>query len=174
MENALRVLSHVAPCLPGTLHMNQNPLLRWPIMIAQPQPLIEVFAAIPDFRCGRGKRHPLPAMLSLACCAMLCGYRSSRAIAEWGAQLRHPYRPGAGLYPQHAVCGNAAHGLSARGPRRSGSESGRLGRGASSAHPWPHQRAKPPWRLMAKRCGARGSKAPLGATCCRPCPTTWA
>ena len=53
-------------------------------MIAQPQPLIEVFAEIPDFRCCRGKRHPLPAMLSLACCAMLCGYRSYSAIAEWG------------------------------------------------------------------------------------------
>src|SRR5262252_8416428 len=53
-------------------------------MIAQPQPLIEVFAAIPDFRCCRGKRHPLPAILSLACCAMLCGYRSYSAIAEWG------------------------------------------------------------------------------------------
>jgi len=53
-------------------------------MIAQPQPLIEVFAEIPDFRCCRGKRHPLPAILSLACCAMLCGYRSYSAIAEWG------------------------------------------------------------------------------------------
>jgi hypothetical protein len=53
-------------------------------MIAQPQPLIEVFAAIPDFRCCRGKRHPLPAILSLACCAMLCGYRSYSAIADWG------------------------------------------------------------------------------------------
>jgi predicted transposase YbfD/YdcC len=53
-------------------------------MIAQPQPLIEVFAEIPDFRCGRGKRHPLPAILSLACCAMLCGSRSYSAIAEWG------------------------------------------------------------------------------------------
>ena len=53
-------------------------------MIAQPQPLIEVFAEIPDFRCDRGKRHPLPAILSLACCAMLCGYRSYSAIAEWG------------------------------------------------------------------------------------------
>jgi predicted transposase YbfD/YdcC len=53
-------------------------------MIAHPQPLIEVCAAIPDFRCGRGKRHPLPAILSLACCAMLCGYRSYSASAAWG------------------------------------------------------------------------------------------
>jgi predicted transposase YbfD/YdcC len=54
------------------------------IMITQPQPLIEVFATIPDFRRSRGKRHPLPAMLSLACCAALCGYRSYSAMAEWG------------------------------------------------------------------------------------------
>jgi predicted transposase YbfD/YdcC len=53
-------------------------------MIAQPQSLIEVFAEIPDFRRCRGKRHPLPAILALACCAMLCGYRSSSAIAQWG------------------------------------------------------------------------------------------
>jgi hypothetical protein len=76
VENAVRVLSHVEPCLPGTLHVHQNPLPRETIMIAQPPPLIEVFAESPDLRCSRGKRHPLPAMLSLACCAMLCGYRS--------------------------------------------------------------------------------------------------
>ncbi len=53
-------------------------------MIAQPQPLIEVFVEIPDFRRRQGTRHPLAAILSLACCAMLCGYRSYSAIAEWG------------------------------------------------------------------------------------------
>ena len=53
-------------------------------MIAQPPPLIEVFADIPDFRKSRGKRHPLSAILALSCCAILCGYRSYSAIAEWG------------------------------------------------------------------------------------------
>jgi predicted transposase YbfD/YdcC len=53
-------------------------------MITQPRPLIEVFAAIPDFRKPRGKRHPLAAIFALACCALLCGYRSYSAMAEWG------------------------------------------------------------------------------------------
>ena len=50
-------------------------------MIAQPPPLIEVFAAIPDFRRCRGTRQPLPAMLSLACWALLWGDRTESAIA---------------------------------------------------------------------------------------------
>ena len=53
-------------------------------MISQPCPLLEVFAGMPDVRSRRGIRHPLSAILALACCAMLCGARSDSAIAEWG------------------------------------------------------------------------------------------
>ncbi len=53
-------------------------------MVAHPRPLIDVFAAIPDFRQSRGTRHALSALCALACCAMFCGYRSESAIAEWG------------------------------------------------------------------------------------------
>ena len=70
--------------MPGIPHLSHNPLQRWSLMIAHPRPLIEVFAAIPDFRKPRGKRHPLPAIFALACCAMLGGARSYSAMAEWG------------------------------------------------------------------------------------------
>lgn len=48
------------------------------------RPLVEVLAEVPDFRCPRGKRHPLPAILALACAATLCGYKSYGAVAQWG------------------------------------------------------------------------------------------
>lgn len=53
-------------------------------MISQARPLIEVLSELPDFRSNHGKRHSLAAILALACSAMLCGYRSYTAIAEWG------------------------------------------------------------------------------------------
>lgn len=46
--------------------------------------LLEAFRSVPDPRRGQGRRHPLPAILTLATCAMLSGARSLYAIAQWG------------------------------------------------------------------------------------------
>ena len=43
-------------------------------------------ATVPDPRSAQGKRHPLPAILTLAVCAMLAGARSLYAICQWGRQ----------------------------------------------------------------------------------------
>ena len=59
-------------------------------MIPQSRPLIDVLAERPDFRHPRGKRHPLAAILALACSALRCGSRSDTAIAAWS---RHDGAP---------------------------------------------------------------------------------
>ena len=77
-------------------------------MGAQPRPRIEVVAERPDFRSKQGQRHPLAAILALACSALLCGYRSSTAMAEWGrnsgACLTHALG-----FPRQPPCAAALH-----------------------------------------------------------------
>ena len=52
--------------------------------MTQVRPLVEILAEIPDFRKEKGKRHPLPAILALACVAMMSGVKGYCAMAEWG------------------------------------------------------------------------------------------
>ena len=47
--------------------------------------LLEAFRGVADHP-RHGRRHPLPAILTLATCAMLCGCNSLYAIAQWGRE----------------------------------------------------------------------------------------
>lgn len=79
-------------------------------MIPQSRPLIDVLAEIPDFRPPRGKRHPLAAILALACRAMRCGYRSDTAIAAWGRQYGEPLGRALG-FPRRPPCAATLHAV---------------------------------------------------------------
>ena len=45
--------------------------------------LLEALQQIPDPRGRQGLRHPLPAMLAAVVCAVMSGYSSYTAIAQW-------------------------------------------------------------------------------------------
>jgi DDE_Tnp_1-associated/Transposase DDE domain len=49
-----------------------------------PGSLMSFLAEVPDPRDPVGKRHPLVAILTHACCAILCGCRGYAAITQWG------------------------------------------------------------------------------------------
>ena len=48
--------------------------------------LLSFLAEIPDPRSRHGRRHTLPAILALVCCAVMSGARSFAAIGQWGEE----------------------------------------------------------------------------------------
>jgi hypothetical protein len=48
-----------------------------------PLPLLNFLADVPDPRSAHGRRHSLTAMLAAVCCAVLCGARGFKPIAQW-------------------------------------------------------------------------------------------
>jgi hypothetical protein len=75
------------------------------------QPLMEVLGEIPDPRSRQGRRHPLPALLGLACTAMLCGYQSYGAIAEWTRNYGRPWARALGLTHATPPCAATLHAV---------------------------------------------------------------
>ena len=54
------------------------------VAVIQGVSLVEAFRSVPDPRGRRGRRHPLPAVLSMLAVGTLCGGRSIYAILQWG------------------------------------------------------------------------------------------
>jgi hypothetical protein len=69
-----------------------------------PASLSEVFASLPDPRQPRGRRHPLPALLSLTAVALLAGMRSLEAIAQFARDHGTPFRLALGFTRFDSPC----------------------------------------------------------------------
>ncbi len=50
----------------------------------QSMSLVEAFSSVPDPRGRRGRRHPLPAVLTLLAVGTMCGGRSIYVNLQWG------------------------------------------------------------------------------------------
>ena len=72
--------------------------------------LIDMLAEVPDPRKEKGKRHPLKAILTLAVIAMMSGYRSYAAIAEYGRTYQM-LRKTLGFRHKKTPCAATLHNL---------------------------------------------------------------
>lgn len=59
-------------------------LMASPLVSPTVPPLWDVLKQVPDFRSRHGRRYPLEAILALGIAAMLCGYNTYGAMADWG------------------------------------------------------------------------------------------
>jgi predicted transposase YbfD/YdcC len=73
------------------------------------RPLMDILSEIPDFRKAKGKRHPLSAILGMACAATLCGYKSYSAMAEWGRNYGGKLVQALGFTHEKTPCASTLH-----------------------------------------------------------------
>ena len=78
-------------------------------MTEQCRPLIEILAEIPAPRHCQGKRYALSSLLALACAALLCGYRSYSAMAEWGRNYDQALPRALGFREGQTPCASTLH-----------------------------------------------------------------
>lgn len=153
---------------------------------SQPASLLDYLRDVPDPRSAHGRRHGLPAMLAAVCCAILCGARGFKPIAQWvhdqEIELIHALGftrtpPKWGAFRQlllaldptvfEAVLSRWAEGCSAELPEeRKGagglepiSLDGKTARGSLA----PHRKAVHLLSVMAQRSGLTLIQAEVGA-----------
>ena len=72
--------------------------------------LLDMLTTLPDPRKEKGKRHPLKAILALAVIAIMSGYRSYAAIAEYGRTYK-TLRKGLGFRHKQTPCAATFYNL---------------------------------------------------------------
>lgn len=73
--------------------------------------LMDILAEVPDPRNAKGKRHPLCAILALSVLAIMCGYRSYSAIAQWGRTYSPALIQALGFTRAQTPCAATLHNL---------------------------------------------------------------
>lgn len=79
--------------------------------MSQTMSLWEAFEEVPDPRGTHGRRHPLPAILTLATVAMLSGARSLYAIAQFGRDRGKAFAAALGFTRDVPPCCTTLHNL---------------------------------------------------------------
>ncbi|MGH9562353.1 MAG: ISAs1 family transposase, partial [Terracidiphilus sp.] len=71
--------------------------------------LSDFLAQVPEHRSSQGLRHPLAAVLSLMCAAVLGGANHPQAIAEWGRELAPELVAQLGFTREKTPCPSTFH-----------------------------------------------------------------
>lgn len=69
-----------------------------------PKTLWDAFSSVPDHRSPQGRRFPLPALLTLATAAMLCGRQTLTGIAWWTRTLTRADLAELGIRAKRGPC----------------------------------------------------------------------